>query len=84
MLDSTKDIFYLVLSFCVLWFTVFLCWGLYYFVKILRQTNDMMEHVRNGFSKATSLFSFAKNKLVSESVKGIMSLINKKVGKKKK
>lgn len=83
MLDSTKDIFYLVLAFCVLWFTVFLCWGLYYFAKILRQTNETISTLRNSFSKATSLFSFAKNKVVSESIKGIMSLINKKTGKKK-
>ena len=52
MVETTKDLFYIILSFCVLWLTVFLCWFLFYLIKILRQTNELMGDIKQKFEFA--------------------------------
>src|SRR3989338_8901172 len=88
MLENSKDLLYIVLSFAVLWITVFLCWLIYYLVSILRNANEMVEELRERFrgiedairsirdkmEHATSTLSF-----VSE---GIIKLIQYFVSKK--
>ncbi|HPV70825.1 MAG TPA: hypothetical protein PKY08_02940 [Candidatus Magasanikbacteria bacterium] len=90
MLENSKDLLYIVLSFCILWLTVFLCWFIYYLVSILRGANNMVEEMRERFrgieeairtmrdkmEHATNSFSF-----VSE---GIVKLIQYFVSKKSK
>ncbi len=49
MLENSKDLLFIVLSFCALWVTVFLCWLIYYLVSILRNTNTMVEELRDRF-----------------------------------
>ena len=49
MLENSKDLLYIVLSFAVLWITVFLCWLIYYLVSILRNANEMVEELRERF-----------------------------------
>jgi len=49
MLENSKDLLYIVLSFSILWLTVFLCWLIYYLVSILRGANNMMEELRDRF-----------------------------------
>ncbi|MBI5023328.1 MAG: hypothetical protein HZC05_04195 [Candidatus Magasanikbacteria bacterium] len=49
MLENSKDLLYIVLSFSVLWVTVFLCWLIYYLVSILRNANEMVEELRERF-----------------------------------
>jgi len=47
MFESTKDILYIVVAFCVLWVTIFLCWVIYYVAMILRQTYGLMSDVKD-------------------------------------
>lgn len=89
MLENSKDLLYIVLSFCILWLTVFLCWLIYYMVSILRGASNMIEEMRERFrgieeairgmrdkmEHATASFAF-----VSE---GIIKLIQYFVSKKK-
>lgn len=89
MLENSKDLLYIVLSFCVLWLTIFICWLIYYLVSILRNANEMVEELRERFrgiedsirsirdkmEHATSALSF-----VSE---GIIKLIQYFVSRKK-
>lgn len=42
MLES-HDILYIVLAFCALWFTAFLCWLMYQIVRIIRRAHELME-----------------------------------------
>lgn len=42
MLESL-DILYIVLAFCALWFTVFLCWLMYQVVGVLRRAHELIE-----------------------------------------
>ena len=46
MFQSSQDLLYLVLAFCVLWFTIFLCWALYYVIMFLRDVRNTSEAVR--------------------------------------
>lgn len=49
MLENSKDLLFIVMSFCVLWVTVFVCWLVYYLVSILRNANVMIEEMRERF-----------------------------------
>ena len=44
-LESSKDILYLVLAFCALWFTAFVCWLLWYVISILRDVSAVVEEI---------------------------------------
>ncbi|MFH1789755.1 MAG: hypothetical protein ABH832_01665 [bacterium] len=44
--DSTKDILYIVIAFCILWITVFMCWMFYYIARILRNASQIVEEFR--------------------------------------
>src|SRR5260221_10136524 len=46
-LESSKDILFLVLAFCALWFTAFVCWMLWYFIKMLRDVSATVSEVRD-------------------------------------
>jgi len=63
MITETKDIFYLVLSFCVLWFTIFICWLLYYFIAIMRDTRGMVKDVREKVQKVEEAISAVRQKV---------------------
>jgi len=39
MLETSRDILNIVLAFCVLWFTLFVTWTIFYFAMILRNAN---------------------------------------------
>jgi hypothetical protein len=45
-LESSKDILFLVLAFCALWFTAFVCWALYYLISILRDASRTVHDIR--------------------------------------
>ncbi|MBI4135896.1 hypothetical protein HY477_04160 [Candidatus Uhrbacteria bacterium] len=62
MIGDTKDILYLVLAFCVLWFTIFVCWLLYYFIAIMREARGMTKDVREKINKALGIFESLKEK----------------------
>ena len=62
MITDTKDILYLVLAFCVLWFTIFVCWLLYYFIAIMRETRGMAKDVRDQMNRLMSIFDGLKEK----------------------
>lgn len=42
MLES-QDILYIVLAFCALWFTAFLCWLMYQVVSIIRRAHEVLD-----------------------------------------
>jgi len=84
MLETSQDLFYLVLAFCVLWLTVFLCWALYYMIRMLKQTNQFLEDVKQKIERVSSLFGFLKSKLFTEALKGLSHLVWQNKNKKEK
>jgi len=63
MITETKDILYLVLAFCVLWFTIFVCWLLYYFIAIMREMRGMTKDMRDKVNHVMGIFDSLKEKL---------------------
>jgi len=63
MIGSTKDILYIVISFCILWFTIFVCWAIYYVAMILRESKKIIADVRKKIELIESLIIALKEKL---------------------
>jgi len=90
MLESSKDILYLVISFCVLWVTVFLCWMFYYVTKILRNTSRIVEEFRLRLQSLTEAIHYIRGKvehisgLLTMASGGVAGLVQKAVARKAK
>ena len=78
MLDTSRDILYLVISFCIIWITVFLCWSLYHFGRILKNANEVVEEFRMRIDALASAIDFVRHRI--EQISELMTLITKGVG----
>ncbi len=47
VIASSKDILFLVLAFCALWFTIFACWALWYVIGMLRDASYVMKEIHD-------------------------------------
>lgn len=63
MFDTSKDLLNLIIGFCVLFFTVFLCWMIYYMAMILKKINEVMEKMTATLDAVSGFFGKAKEKL---------------------
>ncbi len=92
-MGSSQDILFIVLAFCALWFTAFICWLLYQVAMILRNANLMISELRDKIGKVESALTSIKDRiegttghftLIAEGVKTLVAyLIEKKISKKK-
>ncbi|MFH1667629.1 MAG: hypothetical protein ABH884_01225 [Candidatus Komeilibacteria bacterium] len=87
MLETSKDLLNIVIAFCVLWLTVFICWFIYYIVSIMRRVTETMDQVSKMTVNINNFFTEAKNKMqqatsyipmVFEGIKGLTNYVNKK------
>ena len=78
MLNSSKDILYLVISFCIIWVTVFLCWMFYYLMRIFKDTSKIVEEFRVRLQSLTEMIKGISEKV--EKVYGIVNLVSNGVG----
>ncbi len=60
---SSQDILYIVLSICVLWFTVFLCWLLYQAARVLRNANKVVETLLHKLELISEAVDFIRRKV---------------------
>jgi len=84
MFSTTQEIFYAVAAGCCLIVSVFLCYALYYFSQVMKNSNDVVLDVKDRIERASSIFEFIKSKAISLGVKGAMALMDKMKDKKKK
>ncbi len=70
-LENSKDILYLVIAFCILWITVFLCWMFYYTARILRNASQIIEEFRVKLQNLMESINHIRNK-----VEGLSSLFS--------
>jgi hypothetical protein len=63
MIENSKDILYIVISFCILWATVFLCWMFYYAGKILKNTSQIIEEFRVRLQALAEAISYIQEKI---------------------
>jgi biopolymer transport protein ExbB/TolQ len=64
-LESSKDILFLVLAFCILWFTAFLCWALYYVITILRDASNAVSEIRDRIAAIDDAVRMVREKIES-------------------
>ena len=43
---ATQDILFIVLAFCALWFTAFLCWLIYQAASLLRHVHGLVDEIK--------------------------------------
>ncbi len=63
MIETSKDILFLVIAFCVLWITVFLCWMFYYITRILKNANQIAEEFRSRLQILTEAIQYVRGKV---------------------
>ncbi len=73
MITSSKDILFLIISFCVLWVTFFMCWMFYYVMRLLRNANEIVEEFRVRLQALTEAINYIRGKV--EHMSGLMTLI---------
>lgn len=73
MFETSKDLLLIVLAFCILWFTIFVCWAIYYFAQILRQLNKTLKSLSSVIEKASGLIDFIKDKV--DITSNVMTLV---------
>ncbi len=61
--NSLEQLLYLVLSICVVWATVFLCWLLYQAGKVLKNTNKIMDSVIQKLEYISDAVSYMQQKM---------------------
>lgn len=92
MFETSKDIFWVVLAFCIAWFTLGLFWVLYYIAQILKNVNQAMTSVRTKLELLENLLKTLKEKiekssshlaLLAEGVAQAVGIIKDRIEKKK-
>lgn len=63
LIETSKDLLFVVLAFCILWITVFVSWLLYYFIMIVRDTKALVSQVRGAVEKIEELTRVAHDKM---------------------
>lgn len=59
---ETQDILYIVLAFCALWITLFICWFVYQVASIIKNVNDVLKDVRYQIEKVEQVLNGIKAK----------------------
>lgn len=78
MLETSKDLLYIVLAFCVMWLTIFSCWLLYYLAMMLKQAYDIAKAARKTVDQIDKLIGGLRNRV--ESSAGHLALLVEAVG----
>lgn len=46
---ESRDILFMVLAFCALWFTAFLCFALYHIATFMKRMQELSNHAKDKF-----------------------------------
>ena len=90
MIITPQDVLYLVISFCVIWVTIFLCWTFYYLMRLLRTTSQIVDEFRTRLQALTETINYVRGKvdhmsgLMTLATGGVTELVKKVVTKKAK
>lgn len=60
---NTRDLLYIVLSICIVWFTVFLCWLLYQAARVLRNANRIVENITDKLELITNAVEYMRDRM---------------------
>jgi hypothetical protein len=63
MLTTSTDLLLVVIAFCILWLTVFICWSMYYVVMMLKNFSKMTISVREKLEIVDKILKLVHEKL---------------------
>lgn len=63
MLETSKDLLYVSISFAVIWITIFISWALYYMIMMLRNASKMTASIREKLELVDRILKLIKDKL---------------------
>ena len=63
MLETSLDLLYIIIAFCVLWLTIFICLWLFYIIMIIRKIYQITKTIKEKLKLIDELTQTAKNKL---------------------
>ena len=93
MLETSKDLLLIVIAFCLIWLTAFVCWAIFYVVMILRDVSGLISGFRRKLQALDGLLQTFKEKLENsalslgllvEGVSKIVKYFQQKADKKQK
>ena len=67
MLETSKDLLFVVLAFSILWITIFTSWVIYYIAQILKQGRDTIRDVRSAIGIFERLLTSIQKKVDTSS-----------------
>lgn len=73
MFETSKDVLFITLSFCVVFFTAFICWTIFYLGSLLKQSNEMLKEFRDKLDELYETISEMKER-VTNSVSQISNI----------
>ncbi|MFH1711693.1 MAG: hypothetical protein ABH846_00445 [Patescibacteria group bacterium] len=59
---ETSDILLIVLAFCALWFTAFLCWFIFQMAMVIKNLNEVLSEVKFQIEKVEQALNGIKTK----------------------
>jgi uncharacterized protein YoxC len=65
---QSQDILYIVLAFCALWITAFMCWLIWQVAMILKNVNDTMTEAREKMAKIEEAITAIRGKFEKATV----------------
>lgn len=63
MIDTTKDIFWLIAGISLGIFTFFICWTMYYIIMMVRDVNKMVASFKQKIELVDKILELIKDKL---------------------
>ncbi len=63
LIESSKDLLFVVLAFSILWITIFISWLLYYIISIVRDAEALVRQVRGAVEKIEDVAQSAHEKM---------------------
>jgi len=78
MFNTSLDLLYIVLAFCILWFTVFVCWLIYQAGRVLKNANRIVENLMQKLELIADAVTFIKKKV--DGLSGKMGVVSNLVG----
>ncbi len=63
LIETSKDLLFVVLAFCALWLTVFALWLMYYVIAIVRDAEALIRQIKGAVGKVDALAHVAHEKM---------------------
>lgn len=59
---EAKEILFIVLAFCAVWITLFVCWFIYQLAVVIKNLNDVLDEVKTQIERVEQALNGIKSK----------------------